>query len=170
MKENFYQFYEEKANHYEKLPKSSSEALQHYPGSSNVMLPRSRRAIIFRTGRRSVMNLAIGSLGLMPGSKILKSGHWCVENSSKAGPLRLLRVGLKTSIRNFSQATKPFINGSIVMNANGSLRLFEHTAGDCLGGILTGIRNFTSPRGHQSKNGQNQSWQGVALAIGRPTR
>ena len=169
MKENFYQFCEEKANHYERSPKSSIEALQHCPGNFNVTLPGSRKAITFRTGRKRVVSRGINSLGLMQGSKPPKSGHWCAENSSKTGRQRSSQVGLKTGIRNFLQATRPFINGSIVTNADGSLRLFDHIADDYPGAILTGTESFMSPREHQLKNGQNQSLQDVALAIGRPT-
>lgn len=169
MKENFYQFYEEKANLCERSPKSSSEALQHCPGSFNVTLPRSKKDIIFHTGRKHAVSRGINSLGLMPGSKTLKSGPWCEESLNKAGRLRSSRVGLKTSILNSSQATRPSINGSIATSAIGSLRLFDHTAGDCPAAILTITESFMSPRGHRSKNGQNQFSQGAASAIGRPT-
>lgn len=169
MKENFYQSCEEKANRCERSPKSSNEILQHYPGSFNAILQRSRKTIIFRTGHKRVVNRGIDLPGLMRGSKTPRSGHWCEENSSKAGLRRLSQDGLKISIRKFSQAMRPFTNGSIAMSAAGSLRLFDHTAGDCPGAILTGTESFMSPREYRSKNGQNQFWQDVVLAIGRPT-
>src|SRR3989338_1781355 len=99
MKENFYQFCEEKANHCERLPKSSNVALQHYPGNFNATLPRSIRAIILRTAHRYVVSRAIAYPEPMRDSKIPRSGHWCEENSDKAGRQRLSQVGLRTNIR-----------------------------------------------------------------------
>ena len=169
MKENFYQFYEEKANHCEQSPRSSSEALQRYPENLSAMPLRSRRAIIFRTKHKHVVIREINALGLMQGSKIPRSGRWCEENSNRVGRQRLSPDGLKTNTRHSLPATRPFINGSIAMNAAGSLPLYAPIADDCPVAILTGTEGFTSPRGHPSNNGHDRFWPDVVWATGRLT-
>ena len=169
MNENVYSSCVQKASRYERLPKSSTEALQHYPGSLNVMLPRSIRVTIFHTERKNAASFAINFLERTQGSKTQESGRLCAENLNKAGPLRSSPDGSKTSSQNYSQATRPFTNGSTVMNANGSQNLCDHIADDYHAVILTGTDNFMFPREYQSKNGHNQFLQDETLAIGRPT-
>jgi len=169
MKESFYQFYEEKANHCEKLPKSSSVALQHCPGNFSATLPRSTKAIILRTVHRNVQSFATGCPVPMRGSKIPRSGRWCEENSNKAGRQRSSPAGLRIGIRNFLQAMRPSTNGSIVMSADGSRHLFGRIAEGSPGAIPIITAGSTFPRGYRSRNGQNQSGQDATSATGRPT-
>ena len=169
MNENFYPSCVQKVNRYERLLKSSNEALQHCPESLNAMHQRLTRATICHTERINDQSLVINSAVLKRDSRIPKSGSLCVENSSKVGRLRLSPDGLKLSIRNYSQAMRPFTNGSTVMNANGSQNLCDHIADDYHAVILTGTENFMFPREYQSKNGHNQFLQDETLAIGRLT-
>ena len=169
MNENFYQFYEDKANRYVRLPNASNEALLLCLGNLSEILPRSRRATILRTERKNAASCAINFLGLTQGSKTPKSGCWCAGNCALAGRLKLSLVGLKSNIQDYSQAMRPFINGFTVMNANGSQNLCDLIADDYHAVILTGTKNFMFPREHQSKNGPNQSLQDETLAIGRLT-
>jgi len=169
MNENCYQFCEEKANHYERLPKSSHEALQQYRENCNAMRLPLIRAITLRIGHRNAPNFATDYLESMQDSKIPTSGLWCEENLDKAGHQRLSPDGLKPGIQSSIQAMRPFTNGSIVMNADGSHCLCSHTVNGYRGGIPTTIENSMFPRGYLSKNGQNRSWHDAVSVIGRPT-
>ena len=169
MSENFYQYCKGKASLYARSPKLSCEALQLYLGNLSVMLQRFTKTAIYRTVRKSAQESGTNFVEHGPGVRILKSGCWCVKNSSWAGPLRSLQDGLKSNIQRFLQAMKQFISGSTIMSAVGSASWFALTADDSREGILAGTKNFMSPREHRSKKGLHRCLQGDDLATGRRT-
>lgn len=169
MSENNYLSFKQKANRYERLPKSSNAVLQHYRGNFSATLRRSIRATTCRTGRKNAVNFATKPLDLTHDLKMPKSGGLCAESSSKVGRLKSSRDGLKLSIQDCSPAMRLFTNGYTARSANGSPSLFDLIADDYPAVILTGTKSFMSPREHRSKNGPNQFLQDGALAIGRPT-
>lgn len=168
MKENWYQYCEEKASRYARLPKFSNEALQHCPGSLSGTLPGSRRVTTCPTVRRRDRTCAINGAGPMQGSRIRESGRRSERNSVSAGRPKLSRDGLKSNMLNFSPAMRPFINGSTVLSENGSRSWYDLIAGACRAAILTGIKSFMSPTESPSKNGPNRFFSGDASVIGRP--
>jgi len=169
MKENVYQFYKGKADHYVPLPKSLTGAPQPFPENLIVMLQRFIKVIIFLIVPKNAASCATEFVGLMPGSKIPRSGRWYARRSVKGGRPNLSQVGLRSIIRAFLQAMKPFINGSTGMSAAGAVIWPGLIAADYPEDIPNAIKNCMSPREFRSNSGLNQSLPGDVLVIGRRT-